>query len=298
LLTLTLAVSLFADVSYNETDRYGSFIARGPLQRVPSIDPPVFDIPARSDATSLDHATTIEYKVFIKGNKFVRTGKDVSTIFDLDAGTITTLRRKSHTYTMETFDSAGKRFQEMYARWFAPQTTETYSAKVERTGQTKVLEGQTAEEFTVIAIGRFHGRNRVAGRSVYWIVPKAPSEQAAQFQMQWAQKSRLPFPGVELTGPGAFGAMAEAASKLDGYTVRRVTESRPVANAGKAIDSASYDASKPAISQETITGFYSIFDSAWVSQIELSGFSSDLIADDVFTVPAGYKLKKGAAYFP
>jgi hypothetical protein len=293
---------LQGDVSYNETIRVGSFAARGPLERVRSVDPPVFDIPASQYAKSPDNEITLEFTVSIKGNKLARTRKDVSTIFDLDARTVTVLLRKSHTYTIETFDSASKRLQEMYGRWFAHLTTETYSAKVERTGQTKVLEGQAAEEFVVIAIGHFHGRNRVASRSVYWIVPQAPSEQAAQFQMRWAQECNLPFPGAELIGPGPFGAIAEAASKLGGYAVLRTTQSRPIPNAGNVIDAASYDASRPEISQEAITGSYSMFTAEMAriraQQTEISGFTSDSIADDVFAVPAGYTLKRGSAYLP
>jgi len=302
LLMAAWAGCLFGDVSYNETVRVGSISAKGPLERLPSIDPPIFDIPANLYARAIAYDISTEFRVSIKGNKLARTRKDVSTIFDLDARTVTVLQRKSHTYTIETFDSASKRLQEMYGRWFAPLTTETYSTKVERTGKTKVLDARTAEEFVVIAIGHFHGRNRVASRSVYWIVPQFPSEQAAQFQMRWAQECSLPFPGAELIGPGPFGAIAEAASKLGGYAVLRTTQSRPIPNAGNVIDAASYDASRPNIPQETIAGSYSMFTAEMArihaQQTETGGFTSDSIADDIFAVPAGYKLKKGAAYLP
>ena len=92
LLSLALTLTLLAGVTYDQTIRTGSLDGSRLLQsRVPSIDPPVFDITSRLYAPPLDGAPTDSFRILLEGDRLVRIGKDVSTIFDLKARTVTFL---------------------------------------------------------------------------------------------------------------------------------------------------------------------------------------------------------------
>src|ERR1017187_8238705 len=89
-LAFTITLPLFAGVTYDQTVRRGSFDGALPLQsRVPSLDPPVFDIPVTMYAPPLESARPETFKIVLQGDRLVRIGKDDSTIFDLQARTIT-----------------------------------------------------------------------------------------------------------------------------------------------------------------------------------------------------------------
>jgi hypothetical protein len=152
-LAFTLTLPLFAGVTYNQTVRRGSFDgALPPRSRVPSLAPPVFDIPVTMYAPPLESARPETFKIVVQGDRLVRIGEDDSTIFDLQARTITIVRPKRHLYSIETMDEAQKRIAALFHRWnsrSAPQ----YAATIQETGQTRQIEGQTAEEYRLIAIG-------------------------------------------------------------------------------------------------------------------------------------------------
>jgi hypothetical protein len=95
-LAFTITLPLFGGVTYDQTVRRGSFDGALPLQsRVPSLDPPVFDIPVTMYAPPLESARPETFKIILQGDRLVRIGKDDSTIFDLQARTITIVRPKS-----------------------------------------------------------------------------------------------------------------------------------------------------------------------------------------------------------
>jgi len=53
------------------------------------------------------------YDVYVKGNKMARLGGVISTIYDLDAGTITTINNTKQTYTTMTFDEMREQIERM-----------------------------------------------------------------------------------------------------------------------------------------------------------------------------------------
>jgi hypothetical protein len=118
----------------------------------------------------------------------------------------------------------------LFERWLAPSIPGPFNVEVRKTGQTKQMLGQTAEEYRIVAIALFYGRRVVAGTSIYWMVPNVPSEELAAFQARWSRECLRPFPGgpsVPAAGDAsAFGAMARAASKPAGYPALYVIESR------------------------------------------------------------------------
>jgi hypothetical protein len=287
-LAFTITLPLFAGVTYDQTVRRGSFDGALPVKsRIPSLDPPVFDIPLTMYAPPLESARPETFKIVLQGGQLVRIGKDDSTIFDLEARTITIVRPKSRSYSIETMDEAEKRVSALFHRWnsrLAPQ----YAAAIQKTGQTRQIEGQTAEEYRLIAISV--RQRRVGGSSIYWIVPQSPSDELAAFQARWSRECGLAFPGMPATpargDTSAFGVMAQAASTLPGYRVRYSVESRPLPGSERLEVQAS-QAMVPA----TLTDIR-------VSETAFSGFVDGAVDPLVFAVPAGYKKTKSFRYMP
>jgi hypothetical protein len=287
-LAFTITLPLFAGVTYDQTVRRGSFEGALPVQsRIPSLDPPVFDIPLTMYAPPLESARPETFKIVLQGDRLVRIGKDDSTILDLEARTITIVRPRSHSYSIETMDEAQKRVSALFHRWNswpAPQ----YAAAIQKTGQTRQIEGQTAEEYRLIAISV--RQRRVGGSSIYWIVPKSPSDELAAFQARWSRECGLAFPGMPTTptrgDTSVFGVMAQAASTLPGYRVLYIVESRPLPGSER-LEVQALQASVPADLTNII-----------VSETAFSGFVDGAVDPLVFAVPAGYKKTKSLRYMP
>src|ERR1039457_5598491 len=304
LLSLPLTLTLLAGVTYDQTVRIGNLDSSQLLQsRVPAIDPPVFDISPALYAPPLGRAPNNSFRTLLDGDRLVRIGKDVSTIFDLKARTVTVVQLKAHSYSVETLDEAQQNFGEMLREWRPPiRTTGKFTTEVQKTGQTRLIQGQTADEYRIIAIGLRSGKRVVAGSSIYWMVPKPPSDELAAFQLRWSQECDLPFPGMPPAGgdPSVFGAMAGAASKLTGYPILYVVESRPMPFPGLESVSAApeYNASRNAL-PDMQPGYW---DSSWtkidVTETAFSGFVAGAGAPSAFAVPSGYKKKKSRWYLP
>ena len=303
LLSLPLTATLLAGVTYDQTVRTGSLgSSQLVLSRVPSIDPPVFDISPKLYAPSLDGAPTKSFRILVEGERLVRIGKDVSTIFDLKVRTVTVVQPNARTYSVETFDDAQQRLGSVLKDWWSYfGGSGTYSAHVQKTGQTRQIQNQTAEEYRVIATTGYHGKPLVAGSSVYWMVPQPPLDDLAAVQLRWSQECGLPFPGMPPSDgdPTVFGAMARAASKLTGHPVLYVVESRPFPGLARYAAAPSYDASHNSL-PEIQPAYYwdSISLKIDVTETAFSGFAAGAVDPSAFAVPAGYKKKTGRRYLP
>jgi hypothetical protein len=302
LLSLALALTLLAGVTYDQTVRTGTLDGSQLLKsRVPSIDLPVFDISPILYAPPLGRAPTDSFRILVEGDRLVRIGKDVSTIFDLKTRTVSVVQLKGHAYSVETLDEAQQRLGEMLRGWRPPiGTTGKFTTDVQKTGQTRQMQGQTAEEYRIIAIGLRMGKSVVAGSSIYWMLPKPPSDELAAFQLRWSRECDLPFPGMPPTGdPSVFGAMARAASKLTGYPILYVVESRPMAYPGlEKINAApEYNASRNAL-PDMQTAYWDSSTNVNVTEMAFSGFVAGAVDPSAFAVPAGYKKKKSRGYLP
>jgi len=295
-----LSCSLFAGVTYDETVRTGSLDASTLVQsRVPSVDPPLFDIPLELYAPRLDGSPTIHYRILLEGDRLARIGKEETTVFDLTAHTMTVVHRKAHTYSVETLDEARERLQAMLKRWSSfPNITGVYATVVQKTGRRRQMGDQTAEEYRVIAIGPSPGRRRVAASSIYWMAPKSPFDELALFQLKWSRECDLPFPGMVPTDDSAFGVMASAAAKLPGYPMIYVVVDRPVPGAERTARReldvpASRVPQSPGSLDEMAAG---ILLQIHVTETAFSDFVVGDVAPTVFAVPAGYKKKKPSGY--
>jgi hypothetical protein len=289
-LAFIITLPLFAGVTYDQTVRRGSFDGALPVKsRVPSIDPPVFDIPITMYAPPLESVRPETFKILLKGDRLVRIGKDDSTIFDLQARTITIVQPKRHSYRIETMDEAQERVSALFHSWNsrpAPQ----YAAAIQKTGRTRQIEGQTAEEYRLIAISVSGGRRRVGGSSIYWMAPKSPSDDLAAFQAKWSRECGLAFPGMPTTptrgDTSVFGEMARAASTLPGYPVLYIVESRPLPGSERIAEEASQVMVPAGVTNIIVT------------ETAFSGFVDGAVDPLVFEVPAGYKKTKSLRYMP
>ena len=324
LLSLPLTLTLLAGVTYDQIVRTGNLDSAQLLKsRVPSIDPPVFDISPNLYAPPLGRAPTNSFRILVQDDRLVRIGKDVSTIFDLKARTVTVVQLKARTYSVETLDEAQQRLGEMLGEWRPPMgttgkfttevqmlgewrppigigTTGKFTTEAQKTGQTSPIQGQTAEEYRVIAITLYHGKRLVAGSSIYWMVPKPPSDELAAFQLRWSRECGLPFPGMPPTGadPSVFGAMARAASKLAGYPILYVVESRPMPFPGLERANAAPEYSASRNSLPDMQPDWDPYHTIDVTETAFSGFAAGAVDPSAFAVPAGYKKKKSRGYLP
>ncbi len=298
LLWLPLTLTLFAGVTYDQTDRTGKLDGSMLLQsRVPSIDPPVFDVSSDLYAPPLKGIRPVGFRMLLEGDRLLRVGKDFTTIYDLKERTVTTMQPKAHSYSIEGLDKVQQRVSAQLQDWSGPWTTATYTTETQKTGQTRQIEGQTAEEYRIIAITMFHGKRSVGGSSVYWMAPKPPSDELAAFQLRWSRECGLPFPGMPATpangDTSVFGTMANAASKLPGYPVLYVVESRPLPGAERFAGPAVADATSNSLLAAESQGVSpSLLLRIWVHETAFSGFAAGAVDASAFVVPAGYKMKK------
>jgi hypothetical protein len=303
-LAFTITLPLFAGVTYDQSVRRGGFDSAVPLQsRVPSVDPPVFDIPVAMYAPPLESARPETFKIVLDRDRLVRIGKDESTIFDLQARTITIVQPKRRLYSVETMDEAQTRVSALFHRWNS-RPSPIYSAAIQKTGQTRQIEGQTAEEYRIIAISL--SRRRVGASSVYWIFAKSPSDELAAFQARWSRECGLAFPGMPATpergDTSVFGVMAQAASTLPGFPVLYIVESRPLPGAERleveeefGRSEPSRQPARPTVSEGVVPGALT---KIRVSETAFSGLVDGAVDPLVFEVPAGYKKTKSLRYMP
>jgi len=306
LLALPLALPLLAGVTYDQSVRTGELIAGSMLlkSRVPSIDPPVFDIAPDQYAPPLKGARPIGFRIVVEGDRLVQIGKDVSTIFDLKARTLTVVEHRTRSYSVETLDQAEQRIQAGLTVGPNPFLPDKYTADVLKTGRTRQIEGQTAEEYRIVAIGVLQGRRVVGGSSIYWTVPRPPSDELAAFELRWSRECGLPFPGMFPASAGGdnsvFGVMADAGSKLPGYPILYVVESRPLRTDLRT------DQRMAAPSRNEVSEGRDAFrdppgldmPKIGVRETAFSGFVAGAVDPSVFTVPAGHKEKRNLRYWP
>ncbi len=300
-LSLLLALPLAAGVTYHETVRTGTLDGTLPVKTlVPDVDPPVLDIPVALYAPPLQKARPIVYRIVVSGDRLARIGEKFTTIFDLKARTITIVQPKTRSYRVETLDQAQRQFAAPPMQW--PMLPGSYKAEVRKTGQTRQLLGETAEEYRIVAVGVLNGRRLVGGSAIYWMVPNAPSSEFAAFEARWARECSLPFPGgpsLAAAGGSAIQVIAEAASKLPGYAALHVVESRPLPFVERRERRQRvYSAASSALPEQGPRPLADPIDLRMirVRETSFSGFVSGASDPSAFTVPAGFTEKRDLNY--
>lgn len=211
------------------------------------------------------------YTVYIKGSKLARVGTTVSTILDADAGTITMVNHERRTYRTQTFEEMRQRMEDAQRHMGHGGADMQFDVKTEKTGQTRTIDGKTANEVMMTLTAKSSGAN---GQMVVtvdsWVVAADPAmHEAIDFYKRLSQKFSYAFtssPGLGAAGQGLNAAYRELLN-MDGYPI--VSD---VAVSGVAGPMGGGDPSAPALKMET----------------QSSNFAVGPVDDSKLAVPAGY----------
>jgi hypothetical protein len=220
------------------------------------------------------------YDVYVKGNKMARLGGMVSTIYDLDAGTITTINNQKQTYMKMTFDEMREQMQQMQQRMSRGQGGDLdFDVKVENTGQTRAIGGETAKETVITMTAKQANANgQMIVKTHLWLVPlTAATRESVEFSRKLGEKFAYAYGGSPMMGPAAGGLAAamKESFKQDGYPVLNDIEVSGVTMAGPMGGSGG-DPNAPLMQME----------------MESSNFATGAVDDAKFSVPAGFKEEK------
>jgi hypothetical protein len=227
------------------------------------------------------------YKVFLKGNKMARVSASTSMIFDLDAGTLTTVDTEKKSYATASFDDINRRMQEMQQRLAknGSQPSEIrFTSKVEPTGKTRTIDGKDAKEYlmTITAAGQQAGM-RV--KSDLWAVPSVEGmEELRSFERKMAAKlaNMNGFNPMMGNASSGLNELNKETLKIDGFPVTQevaisgvespMSPMMAMRNGGQE----NKDPNAPFL----------------IMNMESKSFSGGPVSDSVFEIPAGYKEQK------
>jgi hypothetical protein len=281
LLASVTASCLLADVTYNQTVKFTGGSILEMMQRMAS-NP----IMGRLGGGNLKNAFQDQtYTVYVRGNKMARIGAINSMIYDLDAGTITTINSEKQTYTVLTFDEMRQRMDEAQRRMNRGQGGDlNFDVKVEKTGQTRNIEGQDASEILITMTAKSAGSNgQMVVKDHAWLVPPTPATLEIQdfykrLSAKYAYAMAGFVPSLGAANGGLSAAMKEAFQQC-GYPVLSDMDvsgvSSPMAN-NPMMGRGNSDPNVPFIQMESSS----------------SNFAQGAVDDSKFTVPAGYKQEQ------
>ncbi len=220
------------------------------------------------------------YDVYVKGNKMARLGGMISTIYDLDAGTITTINNTKQTYTTMTFDEMREQIERMQQRMNRRHNgggNLQFDTKVEKTGQTRTIDRQNATETLITMTAKSDsegGNGQMVVKTHAWLVPlSAPTRELVDFSRRLGEKFAYAYGSSPMMGAaaGGLGAAMKSAFSQDGYPIETDVEVSGVAGPMGGGDS-----SAPFMQMET----------------QSSNFATGAVDAAKFSVPAGYKEEK------
>jgi hypothetical protein len=162
------------------------------------------------------------YDVYIKGNKMARWGKVTSIIYDLDAGSITTINHAKKTYTTTTFEDMQQKMEQAQQHMKQQQGPALdFDVKVNATGQTKSIDGVTAKEVVMTMTAKqANAQGQMVVTTHSWLVPYgAASQEAVDFHRKLGQKYAFAMagPGMAGAGQGMSAAINQAYKQEGGY---------------------------------------------------------------------------------
>jgi hypothetical protein len=222
------------------------------------------------------------YDVYVKGNKMARLGGMVSTIYDLDAGTVTTINNTKQSYSTMTFDEMREQMEKMQQRMNRNKGSGgdlQFDVKVDKTGETRTINGATATETVMTMTAKQESANgQMVVKTHLWLVPLSDStRQVVDFSRKLGEKFAYAYGGSPMMGPasGGLAAAMKEAFKQDGYPVENDIEVSGVAMAGP-MGGGGGDSSAPFMQMV----------------MQSSNFATGAVDDAKFSVPAGYKEEK------
>ena len=267
--TIFLGVGLLqADVSYTQDVKFlgGSMVEM--MQKMASMP-----MMGRMKQAFEDQ----HYDVYVKGNKMARLGQANSTIYDLDAGTITTINNQKRTYSTVTFDEMKAQMEQAQQKMKRGDSGSLdFDIKVEKTSETRTIQGQTAKEMLIIMTAKqASAQGQMVIKTDNWFIPaQEGSKELREFSMKLSEKFSYATVPMFANMPGASKGVAEAmkqASKEDGSPVLMDMDVSGITAMG-----ASGDPNTPVMKMETLNGRLTV----------------GSIDDGKFAIPAGYKEEK------
>jgi|GEM_PF-3300174 len=267
---------LGADVTYTQTAKFegGSLVEM--MQKMASMP-----MMGRMKQAFEDQ----HYNVFVKGNKMARWSQMTSSIYDLDAGTVTNIDNAKRTYSTMTFEEMQQRADQMQQRMNKGQTPDLeFDVKMDASGKTHVIDGQTAKEVVITMTAKqASAQGQMVVVTHAWLVPLTPAtKELLEFQRKLSSKFVYAFggmgPGLGSAGKGLSAAMKEAMNQ-DGYPVLTdVSISGVTAAMGPmaAMGGGKSDPNTPLIQLQT----------------QNQNFAPAAVDDSKFLVPAGFKEDK------
>lgn len=221
------------------------------------------------------------YDVYVKGNKMARLGGTVSTIYDLDAGTVTTINNTKQSYSTMTFDEMREQMEKMQQRMNKNKGSGgdlQFDVKVDKTGETRTINGATATETVMTMTAKQESASgQMVVKTHLWLVPlSASTREVMDFARKLGEKFAYAYGGSPMMGPasGGLAAAMKEAFKQDGYPVENDIEVSGVAMAGPM--GGGGDSSAPFMQMV----------------MQSSNFATGAVDDAKFSVPAGYKEEK------
>jgi hypothetical protein len=225
--------------------------------------------------------------VYIKGNKMASIGPRTSILYDLDAGTITTINHEKSTYSTMTFDEMRQQMEQMQKRMHKNTEQDIeFDVNVSDTGQTRTIDGQTAtEKLLTMTAKQASKEGQMVIKSHLWLIPPtAPTREAAEFHKKLAAKAAFAMGGFSpVMGSASTGLQAAMKQSFEqnGYAVLMETEVSGIAGGdgspfGAMTGKNGGDPNAPLIQTEMQTG----------------NFVTAAVDDAKFVIPAGYKEEK------
>lgn len=268
--TAVLAASLMsADTTFTQVTKYEGGTMVDMMKKMANM--PMMGRMMGANRQTFEDQTS---EVFIKGNKMARWGQLTSTIYDLDADSITTINRTKKTYTTTTFEEMQQRMEQAQQRMKQQKGGALdFDIKVTNTGQTKMVDGIEAKEMMMTMTAKqANAQGQMVITSHNWLIPySAANQEAVDFQRKLSQKFAFAMSGSGMgsAGQGVSAAINEAYKQQDGFPVQMEMEitgmAAPMGGGG--------DTSAPLLKE----------------LIEINNFAQTSVDDSKFAIPAGFK---------
>ena len=274
LLVCSAVTCLFGDVTYEQSIRYTGGTMLNVVRKMANS-------PTHGSSGGGDLKAEFQdqnFTVYVKGPKMARIGNSLSLIYDLDAGTITTINHYEHIYSVMTVEEMRQQAQRLQQRAYRGQITDAdFDVKLDKSGHTRNIDGKTAHETLMTLTAKSGGPNgQMVVKADAWLVPLEPAtREVIDYANRLSAKFSETFSGSPMLGAASAGIVAtmKEAAKLDGYSVLTDIEVSGVSSPLlSAMGSANNDANAPVIQM----------------QVASSKFIAGPVDDAKFTPPPGY----------
>jgi len=269
---LAVAGLMSADVTYSQTTKYEGGALIDMMQKMASM--PMMGKMMGSSRQAFEDQS---YDIYIKGNKMARWGKLTSTIYDLDADSITNINNAKKTYTTTTFEEMQQRMEQAQQRSKQQQGPAfDFDVKVTNTGQTRMIDGVQAKEVVITMTAKqANAQGQMVVTTHSWLIPySAASQEAVDFHRKLGAKYAFVLsggPGMAGAGKGMSAAINEAYKQEDGFPALMEMEITGVSAPGPM--GGGGDPNTPLLKE----------------LIQTSNFAKGSVDDSKFSVPAGFK---------